>query len=198
MPSIPTCDSMTNRKVLWGAGFVGIFAKVRFQPWREIWSFYHLKNWGSFCDTFGWTWHEQSLYNIEYKYKYKYKYNIKYKHKPRYDYIWIGNLFPVELNVRNLALAPKLHCEHILVPTHCIVYILLFWKFKLILSFWSTNLMPASRSQVSSLRANGEIVRTGKGLLKIIALFDYWNLIVIVCLLYCWPLFNALEKGCWT
>ena len=62
MESIPTCDSMSDRKVLRGAGIVGIFAKVRFQPWREIWSFYHLKIWGSFCDTFGWTWHEQSFY----------------------------------------------------------------------------------------------------------------------------------------
>ena len=70
-----------------------------------------------------------------------------------------------------------LHCT-------CIVYIWLFQKFKLILSYWLTNLMPASRSQVSSLRANGEIVRTGKELFE-----NYW---IVGLLYYYYCLFTVL------
>ena len=54
----------------------------------------------------------------------------------------------------------------------------------MILSFWLTNLMPASRSQVSSLRANGEIVRTGKELFE-----NYW---IVGLLYYYYCLFTVL------
>ena len=177
MESIPTCNSMSNRKVLRGAGIVGIFTKVRFQPWIEIWSFYHLKIWGSFCDTFGWTWHEQSFHNI------------KHKYKPRYDYIWIGNLFSVELNVRDLALAPKLHGEHILVPANCIVYIgysrNLDW-------FWAFGWQTWCR-QVEARSPVWERTERLYGLER-----DCLKLLhcrIIVCVLHCWPLFYDTGKG---
>ena len=157
---------MTNRQVLRGAGIVRIFAKVRFQPWREIWSF-HLKSWGSFCDTFGWTWHEQSFYtNLD---------MIIFESGISSPLSSMYGIWPLLPNFMVNTFS-YLHCT-------CIVYIWLFQKFKLILSYWLTNLMPASRSQVSSLRANGEIVRTGKELFEnycIVGLLYYYY-----CLFFC-------------
>ena len=172
MPSIPTCDSMTNRKVLRGAGIVGIFAKVRFQPWREIWSFYHLKSWGSFCDTFGWTWHEQSFYtNLD---MIIFESGISSPLSSMYG-IWplLPNFMVNTFSYLQIVLSIYGYSRN------------LNW-------FWAFGWQTWCR-QVEARSPVWERTERLYGLER-----DHWKLLhrrIIVCVLHCWPLFYVTGKG---